>query len=1682
MNPEKERITHETTNNSELSLLVKELLPEINAVSGNQQKITALLEQIKKHVTTNSDLKQLYPLVNKFRTLNSKTAFALHKFFIDFFSLVKPDWNLLIQLLQSSKTEIITATYNFILESCKSMLITITDEVVDIFADEFLREKSHLTEKTHVEKIRVILNYYAPYDKSFSDNPLLYLFMKHKKIQIRFFAAKLLDSDNQPIQTEIAKRFLGAKVYSQISNYITYTCASYTDLLFIKPKSTTSSILIDSIKSAERKCDEDLLKELISKLGWNRINYGIKITKLHETIFPKSLPVYISENENQFLKNITKLKTGSNVYLVRAFGGTITDDNSVNETESPVSRFRHYNLNHALVLKDILDVAPLTKTKIERILNLLDKIVKDYVSLFSLFSDECKDLPNIYNKLKEQVYREIKDVDDQPQLSTDLTRLVQMFEEPKSIYNVTTIHGLKRYLHQRGLKLGFKLVDKGKTPNRTVDLAFVVDNKISSIIKNIHYADFEPDENENEFEENVAFPIKIVARGFLSQMLYGTERFPNVNVFCYGNEIHYYVYFRNHPIFIRIDYSPPLQGGMIDLEYYGVSNYELHQHPNLELDAIKKLFQKLEFDVKMEGTRIHARYDKERTIDFGLLCEKAEYLFRMVPYMMDLDWTIGSLDYNKETKDKIIEAWTESFLQWGVFPLSSLLNNNKQKILCYKTESLESEKVEEWNGEGEYRDRFIARKDDHFLHNIKSSFNELGIDIQQFSEQNSLRAFGQVYLEKMFLWAFREAIKSGEITKNAGLFFNAANELFVRTNPIELFVNIISGKEGSLEDSVILAKFILPLERTLTFHSIGSIEHMKVQLTKISLLGKSLNLYILRNHNDIINLALFSEGNGIYKHRSFISEKWIYNWSCDVNKFSKVLRQNNYIIPFKEPKSEDISNTITELKYNLSTKIEYVRDAYLQGERIINGLSASPGRTTGKAVLGLSSRVPEDFDDSILVAETISPEDNTFLYHSAGIISTGGGILSHAGLIATQFEKPSIIIEGKWITNTGGNKSIVYNQIEYKEERKKINGMNITIMKDIHEKKYNLNDGDIIVLDANKSILEVLGQDLDTLALYNGFRTYGRMSFRIANSLDENVLPLRGKLLKARHQIEKILSRLKDPIITRFAVHEILIGDLTSGKNADFNERTNLLKIIIANPNTSEAVKSFLNNIVMEMYQQYIREYDTIIKNISTTNYLNEIIVSRLKIIHLHNLLDKIKNFLNKTNFNYKELNLRSIKELNRISLERLEYIFETRYTAAEYMLMHSKSPLKIRHIYRQLERIKSLLYLSEKKEQFIKSIQISISEAEKSLIKSLASHYIIDSKHGGLELLPLVGGKASNLAEINQICGEENISPWFAVSNKAFQDVLDNKLESTKSFIKEIPTQAKTVKDAIELILVRKDINDSQKSEYITKLWENVSLPEKLLSKVKSAYTNLLQKCESDNTQTYFAIRSSSLEEDAEVAARAGEFETFLFIDSFESIIKFLKKTWSGLWTERAIHNRKILGSDYQYKGGVIIQKIIWARVSGVMQTINVSKNNLREIIINAGLGLGEGIVSGTAASDQITVVKEGDLENSPLNFNYITADKQEQVVFDKTVGTGTRIEATLYHQRFRPALEYVEICELVKLAIKLESEYGYPLDIEYAIEGSKIWIMQVRPVATFLSAYKETVEKFPLLIKPNM
>ena len=165
-----------------------------------------------------------------------------------------------------------------------------------------------------------------------------------------------------------------------------------------------------------------------------------------------------------------------------------------------------------------------------------------------------------------------------------------------------------------------------------------------------------------------------------SSLLAGPAAFPAVRIFAHGNEVHYYLGFGNHPALLRIPYAPPLRGGMIDLEFFGVSKYELAVHPDPGLGTIQAFCACLGFDVGVHATRVRIRYDKARALGLGDLCSAAETLFRLVPYLMDLDWTVGALDLRPDARRTVGEVWASWFARWGTLPDTTLLTRDRRGV------------------------------------------------------------------------------------------------------------------------------------------------------------------------------------------------------------------------------------------------------------------------------------------------------------------------------------------------------------------------------------------------------------------------------------------------------------------------------------------------------------------------------------------------------------------------------------------------------------------------------------------------------------------------------------------------------------------------------------------------------------------------------------------------------------------------------------------------------------------------------------------------------------------------------------------------------------------------------------------------------------------------------------------
>lgn len=224
----------------------------------------------------------------------------------------------------------------------------------------------------------------------------------------------------------------------------------------------------------------------------------------------------------------------------------------------------------------------------------------------------------------------------------------------------------------------------------------------------------------------------------------------------------------------------------------------------------------------------------------------------------------------------------------------------------------------------------------------------------------------------------------------------------------------------------------------------------------------------------------------------------------------------------------------------------------------------------------------------------------------------------------------------------------------------------------------------------------------------------------------------------------------------------------------------------------------------------------------------------------------------------------------------------------------------------------------------------------------------------------------------------------------------------------------------------------------------------QELSSDVIRDIINAFEKLETDRV----AVRSSAVSEDSLSSSWAGQLESYLNVKK-EDLISRIRDCWNSMRSERVlsyIAERGLEGDNLLIS--VVVQKMIESEVSGVMFSVNPITQNNREIMIEAGYGLGEMLVQGLITPDNFLVDKNS-LEIKEKNIN-----AQETMLIYQD-GENKEVPITI-GKKNEPALNDVQIKELAKLAVLVEKHYNYPQDIEWALEKGKFYLLQSRPITT--------------------
>ncbi len=320
-----------------------------------------------------------------------------------------------------------------------------------------------------------------------------------------------------------------------------------------------------------------------------------------------------------------------------------------------------------------------------------------------------------------------------------------------------------------------------------------------------------------------------------------------------------------------------------------------------------------------------------------------------------------------------------------------------------------------------------------------------------------------------------------------------------------------------------------------------------------------------------------------------------------------------------------------------------------------------------------------------------------------------------------------------------------------------------------------------------------------------------------------------------------------------------------------------------------------------------------------------------------------------------------------------------------------------------------------------------------------------------------IAGGKGANLAEIFNL--KINVPPGYVVTTEAYEYFI-NKAglnEKIKGMLEkvdyedttELEKTATTIRALIENATMPRDMENE-----ILESYETLS-SEKDYVQDKSANYLLKKKPE----PVFVAVRSSATTEDLSTASFAGQQDSYINTKGNDELIKNIKKCFSSLFTARACYYRHKEGFKYeQAQIAAVIQKMIDADKAGVMFSKDPT-GRTKNLIIEAVFGLGEGIVSGLITPDTYIISHEPDTDEFKIISKTIGA-KKTAITRDASGATKTvKLSEAKSKQQ---VLKDYEIMSLAETGIKLEKHYNKAQDIEFAIEGTGIYIVQTRAVTT--------------------
>jgi pyruvate,water dikinase len=191
----------------------------------------------------------------------------------------------------------------------------------------------------------------------------------------------------------------------------------------------------------------------------------------------------------------------------------------------------------------------------------------------------------------------------------------------------------------------------------------------------------------------------------------------------------------------------------------------------------------------------------------------------------------------------------------------------------------------------------------------------------------------------------------------------------------------------------------------------------------------------------------------------------------------------------------------------------------------------------------------------------------------------------------------------------------------------------------------------------------------------------------------------------------------------------------------------------------------------------------------------------------------------------------------------------------------------------------------------------------------------------------------------------------------------------------------------------------------------------------------------------TPVAVRSSGVAEDLPGMSFAGQYETVLAVHGYSQLVEAVRTCWASAFADRVLAYRKSASAGAAgaaTRMAVLVQRMVPARVAGVAFSVNPVNGQRSESVVSAVIGLGEQLVSGQVSPDEWVV---------------------------GTTGAARRQSGSL------DAIDGPIAQSVADLAASVEAYFGWPQDIEWAIDHDGLWLLQARPITALPDAAPDAV-----------